>query len=549
MEMSMSDPSSGPFWLAPRPTSGQPEGVDNLGLRQPGLSMANVLLPGLTNTTRIARYYSVIGSMYQQAESKRHLRVLEDAFVQAVRWHHRDDPSTRPTGVVGADSVEQPRDPGGRHPLSSSAKTVSALDAAFYGPSAVNLGIAGGTALGGLGRGPLAGSLAEAVQVTEHWPGPDQRTIGTDDLEALSKLCPCTTPTGRERAVLQEILFRLKRRRSGADGMLSRELRSDGPRRRTLAVVLDGLPHADQAGGLEAAEQYVGQLFLDWALGRAEDYEPAEELRPEAMGLAYSTLRWVFRHALETIWSGFGTLVYRGDVLQSSLGPVAQRVVESGDGSSAWFPKSGTTSMRGLVNRLGDEADLEWEGYQEIENERGANPLLAMLAASMQLARVAVTTRKLLSPRPERPEIDRYYEAFLGFGGVDRVSLRHFASMYDEAANPLKWVRMLLDRFAVGQHFLTAGRKWPRTDGFFFVPGDAGYEFTRGGGPWKPAGGPRKLAAALSLLRGIGLVEFEEDEEDEEDEEEDSVLVRSALGADVLDAVLRKPGARPGATG
>jgi hypothetical protein len=73
----------------------------------------------------------------------------------------------------------------------------------------------------------------------------------------LGKLCLCTPPIGAERNLLEEMLFRMTRRRAKSNE------RHDGARRRSLAVLLHALrnPVRDvEADGL--------QRFLDWALGR-----------------------------------------------------------------------------------------------------------------------------------------------------------------------------------------------------------------------------------------------------------------------------------------
>ena len=204
---------SGPFWVSrPAPKFG---GVDFLGLREPGLAMANRLLPGFTNFTQQARYYTVIAWIHVNAGRAERIRLLESAFVHAVR-EHKHTGRIDLFAMVGRNSVPFPDEGEDLLPLRSRdrERIVSAMDAPFYGPSAVSLGVAGQ-------RGEIsafeaiARELADTVdidpsalrQVSEK--GLDRRLLAP-----LSALCPCEPAKGRERDLLEELLFRHEQRRT-----------------------------------------------------------------------------------------------------------------------------------------------------------------------------------------------------------------------------------------------------------------------------------------------------------------------------------------------
>jgi len=460
--------------------------------------MSDALLPGFTNTTRNVRVYSVIAWMYRHGEGRDHLRVLEDAFVQAVRSHHGE--SGGPSGVVGITRVPKAGREARRFPLTSGAGIVSALDAAFYGPSAGKLGLTGRSA-DALQRSSFATRLADAIGIPgSAVPAVDALSISSDKAAKIAdQLCFCQAPREPERALLEELLFRHSDRRTSAE-WAGRERWVDGPRRRTLATILDALEHGEPANPREA-ERMVGRLTLDWLLDRIDYYQPHEALEPEAAGIALSTLRWLFRFALEAAWSAFGRLIQTGRVPQLDLGSLARGLVEEADGESAWEPE-GDPTLSEVLSGLPDEEDAEDDALDELLGLLRAEPDRALVIAAVLLARIADLVEQL----PGHLSGDRaWFQGFLSFGTFEQLPLSQFAADMDPSMKLSKWLRLLLERYVVQQHFLTAARKWGRgTDGFLFRPGDEGYELTRD--VWEPDGGQRKLSAAIELMHGVGLV-------------------------------------------
>ncbi len=470
----------GPAWLEPlEPRS---LGIDQLGLRAPGLVIADALLPGFSNTTIHIRYYTLIAWMYARA-GKRRRRALETAFVHTVRLHPH---AQQPTGVIGITKVPVAKN--GVLPLVSPKPLPSALDAQFYGPSALRLGLRGLDQNGEDACSQLGRELADAADVpAECVPELAATSYSEAAARKLGKLCLCTPPIGAERELLEEMLFRMTRRRAKSIE------RHDGARRRSLAVLLHVL--GNPAGDIESE---ILQRFIDWARGRG-GYEPPKALEEEAYGFAWQGVRWHFRHALETMWAGFGRLI--------RINPSAGVEISGFTSAVCAAARAGKALAPSPDARLGDVVAAQVERGRErtlrayIEDRLHAEPALAMLCASVQLAALASGVPALENP-------DRFYGAFPALGQPDRVPVEQFARAYSPGLTVREWVHHLLDRYAVSQHFLTAGRKWAeRRDAFFFHVEEDGYRLRVG--EWNPDGGRTKIPAAVSLLQGLGLVSFD----------------------------------------
>ena len=501
----------GPFWLdRPSIHSG---GVDHLGLRQPGLNMADALLPGITNTTEHARYYTVIAWMYRNAKSLSHLRILESAFVQATRLHsHEEGASIR--GVVGTRSLPV-RDENHMVVLKTESDIVSVLDAAFYGPSAKTLGVAGPISRNGIGYTSLARRLAEKVEISERdIPNRDDIRVKASSIEPISWLCFCRSPGKSERKLLEEIFFRTNERRGERY-----EKHIDGPRRRSMALIL----HAIEPGVDD--EPLLLQRFLDWRMGWGK-YQPPEEFFEEAYGFAILALRWFFRHALETVWAVFGRLIADYAFTGHDVAPYVDVILLKALGERDWLPRSCATTEE-IYSDLKEKPGLEFDGYKLIEDCLDDEPEKAAIIAAVQLISIGKRINNLLDE-------SRYYRLFPSLGDPFWVSMTTFAKQLGIEISFREWVRHLIERYAIGQHFFTAARKWSDgIDGFFFHPTDEGYKLASPNLRWRPDPGPTKITASLSLMKEIGLIE-----------DSDQGLQKKDIGTEILGHVLKDPGDR-----
>jgi hypothetical protein len=484
-------PHDGPAWLAP--LGAEPGGVDFMGLRQPGLTMADTLLPGLTNTTQTVRYYTAIASWFRDAPGTHALRVLESAYVHACREHrHR---GVAPVGVVGARTFGAAA--AGDYPtgLGLSPAAVSALDSAFYGPSAVALGVVSRDLDGRYRRTEIGGELADtcgvdASGVDVAGPAPITRSLVT----ALGALCPCTPAVGPERDLLEEILFRLTRRRSGAFG------ENDDARRATLALVLH------LAEDVTDPEPTLLQGMIDRLVGRIPDTVP-EALRPQADGLGLLALRWHFRHAVESAWAAFGRLVFHERPYGAHAAPYVALIAAAGDGSP-WRPRL-TVPVRTVLDALPDNPGAELDAHRNLDATLDSDPTSCLLLAATQILAIS----RLVS------RVDRSRVAHVRFLDLTEPWWCPLSALPREVvpgAPFAEWVSFILDRYVIGQHLLTAARKLADgVDGYFFYATEDGYrvDLARFGDgrrlrrQWRPDAGPTKLPSALAMLRDIGLLD------------------------------------------
>jgi hypothetical protein len=292
---------------------------------------------------------------------------------------------------------------------------------------------------------------------------------------------------------LEEVLFRHERRHRARE-------KSEAARRQTLALVLDTL------GSTKSPEPDILQTLINHALGRG-NYEPPQALSDAADGVALMGLRWHYRHAVEGLWAAVGRIMARDEPNGLSSSPYVLRILDEADGSSAWCPKR-NARVGSLLSANHDRRDIELEGHRLFDAELAEKPERAALIAAVQLAVLARDLRLL-----DRSTIT--HDEFLDLKAPYWSPMSAFGLSLDPERTLEDWLRMLIDRHVFGQHFLTASRKW--TDGidaFFFHPTGEGYRLSKTRFPnpsqdvrwWLPDAGRTKIPAALSLMRGIGLV-------------------------------------------
>ncbi|NVB37263.1 hypothetical protein G6O69_36940 [Pseudenhygromyxa sp. WMMC2535] len=377
-----------------------------------------------------------------------------------------------------------PRSKGSKLPLVSDKRPPSAFDAPNYGPSVKALGL-GSRAAGRVTK--FAKKLGATLDLDVALPPPGSKTISETTVEHLGGLCLCNSPLRGERDMLEELLFRHEQRRSQHI-----EKRVDGPRRRSLALLLHALEPT------ESPRLFLLQRFIDWQKGTG-DYEPPSALLEESYGWALLGLRWFFRHSLESVWAGFGHLIDRGHVPSTDLTETVAVVLDAADGSSRWLPHHSST-LGEVTRGFAEEAGIQGEGHEVIGLTLDTDPGAGIVAAAVSLAALAMRIDRIVDP-------ERRYRNFASLGQSLRVSMSVFSAHPEPDTTLHEWVGHLLARYAVGQHFVTATRKWQGgIDGFFFHPTPNGYELAPGVFPWTPHGGPTKIMAALWLMQGIGLV-------------------------------------------
>lgn len=496
--------TSGPFWIARAVREGVM--VDNLGLRQPGLVMANALLPGITNTTSRARQYSLIAWLRAYGTSEGHMRRMESAYVHAVRNHEHSGPNPA-TGAVGSNAVPEAAD--GVYRIAHDRDLPSVQQPAYYGPSARYLGIEWKTRRPSPTEETVA--LAKSLGIPRSAvPSAEDSMVSAAALSEIARLCPCQSPNPEERQILERLLFRIGENRSGGNGQW------DARRRRGMAYLL----HAVQEG--ESSSDGILQLALDRVFGRIESQAPAA-LVDEEWGFAVMGLRWHFRHALESMWTAFGRILADDTTRHDSIDSICAAALVDGD-NSHWQPGR-ATPLSDVVAAI--ETEREPDCLKAIKTPAQVDPPRSMRASAVVLALIARRIRTL-------DTAGRFYSPLLASGDAERVSLKFFAEQFTPETRFADWLDHLVRRFVVEQHYRVAQRKWlDGLDGYFFCESDGGLALMKAVDLWYPDGGRTKIDAALQLMCDIGLIE-----------KTSPRWTLTNLGLDVFQRVLADPGER-----
>lgn len=310
-------------WVAPPHTIG---GLDHVGTQGPCILIYSQLLPGITNVTDRARYYSFYPWLIRSYEERDSRQENFDSFLAAYRKadclftmiaeRHaqvaKDDPARHGPAMVGRDTLNDAvRLLGeGKSVSLSTYATREELPARYFA-----------NRLGGLGqyyagtltqldilaavkkpwlsytheRGePIAEAFGGSVDGNAFWDAVDSDTITAGTLDALSSFCPCCLPSRHpEQQVLLDVFFD---RRS--------EFAEEGvQRRRSLALLLDlaralqkaGLPDLDESTFRAAA--YTGTL----ADGAA--WKPPAALANTRIAWAYYVRNDVLSVAVQKIFA------------------------------------------------------------------------------------------------------------------------------------------------------------------------------------------------------------------------------------------------------
>jgi hypothetical protein len=260
-------------------------GQDHLGTIAPGESLYAEQIPGITNVTARARYYSFYPWFFRELEKRRPTATAED-LIDAVRraeclfalvgaQHARvlaDDEARHGATMVGRDKLVPALEEAGATGSSIPLANLAAADGYFknalgglgqyYFGALRELGILGGdtrtrdiryTNERGL---PLAEAFGGASVADRFFALLGRASVSVTDLDELAPLCPCGLGlAARERRGLIDLVVDPK-------ATLGDEART---RRGTIALVLDlvgrqAAPDYDFAGEFRAST-YSGALF------------------------------------------------------------------------------------------------------------------------------------------------------------------------------------------------------------------------------------------------------------------------------------------------
>ncbi len=477
---------SGPAWVKSMTRSGRP--VDHLALQEPGLRMANRLLPGITNGTVRARNYTIAAWITTQATTPEKIRSLETAVIHAASRHSHVDPELA-SGVIGINTGKKTDAATidlGKHP------NVSVLGAPFYGPSAYRLGVVGKRPTGAygpsddpLGRelgqlGPLSDQAAHAIA---------GRTVDAADLGELEALCPCQLPAGREQELLIDILFRFTRR---SGHRLEEDV--DAPRRNSLGLILQQVE-----AGLWTPDLILENLVA-WKRGLPHTAAPSDHFKRSASGFAILGIRSIFKRALETLWCGVMHDAHEQNDGLIDVDGFVSRILESDPEFKSKMESA--SSLVTLIESFSQVQLIESElsGIRTRDLRKRKRRLELCGLAYKQLLTILATLGDLI-PR------EKDWSLFITDGGIDRVSLSEFHRFSALHTSVRNWMEEAVGRYAIRQHLRTAAGKWQRegADGAFLTPESHSLQVLESGLSIAPAGNPTKISSALSLMSDLSL--------------------------------------------
>lgn len=508
-------------------------GLDHLGVQAPCIALYGQLLPGITNVTDRARYYSfhpwVIWSFERRYtdhsvdEFRRVLRRAECLFALIAIRHARvvgdNDGGLHGRAMVGRDKL-----------LRIEEDSTFALEdyATLEGPNRYFQ-----NKLGGLGQyyfGPLrdlrvldhhqgagypgydddrgrklAEAFASAVPEDAFFRVLEQPTATWEDLDELVAFCPCGLPANTAEHELLLDLFLARTEPFHGDG--------GSTRRASLGLMLDLASQAARDSdyafeGLLRGGTYTGALVngsawhvakpLERVLRGWGTYQRNELLSLAVQGLFAAVLRAIERDEAQSIRQA------------SDAAEIAVRLLSS-RGADLKLPLDAlVTRVRGELPEL---ADWQHEGH---ELQRGWRLQNLPLNDDTKLEEIAQESIAILLALLARG-VDEYpygdFELapeYFDPREVHLLSLRHASKTEWARLTVEAWVRWLAVQWGVARHLRVALRKLrgERRDTFRIRPLEGELRVVEAPAPVFTQ--PR-VSRAQQILRDLGLVEYDDE--------------------------------------
>lgn len=498
-------------------------GVDFLGLRQVNLDLMAECLPGVSNTTRHIRPFSLLCWIHwkyhrelveqkRKTAAKRELRLFQEKAETLFTWGHQ---LRKLRGVPGTNS-KCPGGDGGWVELSFDAwkrspKNTSLQAAVQYGPamkSRIGLGFAeiveGGffhvTSSGETLANALDARLSRssAYELVGDLSG---RKARARDAEELIKAWQVDEPSRKERDHFRSVLF---------DASRVDEDSSLGIRTATIAAIAEAL-RASRTG-LEEEE-----------IRRAIAWQRIPGGRRVKLGgtSATNSRRWLVlqvrqaqRAALEGFLAWCETRMLNGtrslDDFHKALleGLLDEPFSKGGEATCA-------ATLASFQRPFGSEEKYHeacardsdrcfFSLMDELFEVLDENPLTAVLPASKLLIATLGMTSWLKQAEEELSQA-------ITHGGVDRISLsyqlEHFSRFEDRPFSD--FLCDILERWVISQHMSVATRRFDgRSQRLRFAFDEQGLEFLAEK-PMEPMVSADHLSATLSLMSESGIVNFD----------------------------------------
>ncbi|MFT3770135.1 MAG: hypothetical protein QM820_32300 [Minicystis sp.] len=524
--------------LPPQPI----RGLDHLGVQAPCIALYGQLLPGITNVTDRARYYSFHPWLVWSFE-KRYQDRSKDAFIRVLRraeclfalvglYHARalgdEDEGRHGAGMVGREELRRAIDVilgGGSVDLGEYAalegekryflNKLGGLGQYYFGPlrDLKVLDYVDSNPRNTVGydkdRGvALALAFDAGVNGDRFFATLEQHAIDTDALDGLVDFCPCGLASNHpERQELLDLFFVRSARYS---------TEADPQRRTSLALVLD-LVARDWSSDLGLEEVFRAACYSaalpdgtpwDVAPGlRAAQHGWGTYQRNELLSVSAQGLFWAVLQVVDAQYGGRIQAAAEGgrisvDLIERALGPDALRrtVAEAVQTKAQELPALSVWSDQD------HEVQRAWRLTQLVRSSSGSVDDIAAVAAE--------AVHILLSLLARAPETYPYADfdldpAYFAPDDIHLLSMKYHGETTWPTWSMGAWVEWLGARWGIERHLRVALRKLrgESRDTFRIRPLDGELQLVEA--PVPVFTSPR-LTRAFQILRDLGLLDFGE---------------------------------------
>lgn len=521
-------------WLKPVTESG---GLDHLGVQAPCINLYGRLLPGITNVTDRARYYSFYPWFFWACDQQYPTKVWEDLVEKYRRadclltlialYHSRQTDQNRGlhrSAMIGVDTLTHAMDlleTGNTIQLSTYATREENTPERYFKNK-----------LGGLGQyylgvfkslGLLDGNSTSGIQYTIERAVPiakaydkgvdralffqtiEKNVIGHGDLESLLSFCPCFLMSNQEEHKILWDLFFDTQNEHGDDGL---------QRRQTLSLLLHligSLPEGHNVldHSLFRAVVYTGFLPNEQKLNIPDSLNEtlkgwALYQRNELLSIATQCLFWTMLDLLEAAEEDFYTTE-----------EFVSWVLKTDDVSKA-LADSNATVMEQVVGakRKSMPAISDWEDEaHEIALGKKVLSLYAEHKRRRPHADIIRTSLDIVITLLARGGYENGYgekfpfpEDYFAYYPINLRSLELFSNTEWKGMNPSELLGWLIGHWGIEAHLRVALHKMnrDRRDTFRVRPTDLGLKVVA---KPEPVYTTPRFRQALQVLRDIGAIE------------------------------------------
>lgn len=514
--------------LPPKPIGGQ----DHVGVQAPCVALYTQLLPGITNVTDRARYYSFHPWVLRHFD-KRYpdQRTSIDAFARVIRRaecllalisirHSRasvdQDPARHDAALVGRQELQKVDQPvvdledfaAFEGPHRYFKNRLGGLGQYYYGPLR-DLRVLGTT---GEGRGTvpgydatrgatLAAALDEGVDADRFFSILEAPTVSTADLEALAAFCPChLAENATEREGLRD-LFLARSALYGADG---------GSRRRaTLGLVLELMEQGCGRHPGLSFEDAFRVVSYTGALPDGATWRSPPSLAAAHRGWATYQRNELFSVAVQALFAAVLTAVVRDrrGALGTSAeaGPIAAALCEGLGPDLLAAPLSTVVAQLAVelprLDEWRDERHELQQGWRCVSAFAEQQP--EELAAAAVRVLLALAARGLAEYPYSDVELDpEYFDP----RELHLLSFKQHLQGRWATMSVAEWVSWLAVRWGIERHLRVALQKLrgQRQDTFRVRPLERSLQVVEAP---EPAFTVPRIGTSLRILRDIGLID------------------------------------------